>query len=40
MTIWIILINPLKNIFLNFKNKLLNRKIKKEKEEKAGLITF
>lgn len=39
-TIWIILINPLKNIFLNFENKLLNRKIKNEKEETAGLIAF
>jgi len=39
-TIWIILINPLKNIFLNFENKLLNLKTKKKKEEKAGLIAF
>lgn len=34
-TIWIILINPLKNIFLNFENKLLNRKTKKEKGGKG-----
>ena len=40
MTIWIILINPPKNIFLNFENKLLNRKTKKEKEEKAGFNSF
>ena len=32
--------NGMKNIFLNFENKLLNRKTKKKKEEKAGFNSF
>lgn len=40
ITTWITLINPLKNIFLNFENKLLNRKTKKEKGGKSWFNNF